>query len=317
MTVTQRGSDIVVALDISNSMLAEDVPPNRMERAKTELNSFPGTPGGQPYRSGIFRRRGFCAMSPDPGLRDRGDFPQDGRARHDVRAGHGHCGVALENRPRAPCQGPGRRPRREPFKPYSWSPTVRILKGTGKKEAEACHKDGIQLIPVGVGEESGGLIPTFDNRGRAAGFMKDEEGKVVMTRLDMASLAKLAAVGGGSPFHIGVDGLAGDRLFAELKRLGRRDLEERRISAYQERYHHSSADCPGLSFALRLLVAIQRGSAFGRKDRKPSWSAVPWWLVGLLVCGLIASGQADRMDWSARRSGNGDLGPGWGKVSGG
>ena len=40
VTVTQRGSDIVVALDISNSMLAEDVLPNRMERAKAELGSF-------------------------------------------------------------------------------------------------------------------------------------------------------------------------------------------------------------------------------------------------------------------------------------
>ena len=40
VTVTQRGSDIVIALDISNSMIAEDVLPNRMERAKTELGSF-------------------------------------------------------------------------------------------------------------------------------------------------------------------------------------------------------------------------------------------------------------------------------------
>jgi len=40
VAVTQRGSDIVVALDISNSMLAEDVPPNRLERAKAELGAF-------------------------------------------------------------------------------------------------------------------------------------------------------------------------------------------------------------------------------------------------------------------------------------
>jgi len=40
VSVTQQGSDIVVALDISNSMLAEDVVPNRMERAKAELGSF-------------------------------------------------------------------------------------------------------------------------------------------------------------------------------------------------------------------------------------------------------------------------------------
>src|SRR5210317_1573188 len=40
VTVTQRGHDVVVALDISNSMLAEDVTPNRLERAKSELVTF-------------------------------------------------------------------------------------------------------------------------------------------------------------------------------------------------------------------------------------------------------------------------------------
>jgi len=40
VTVTQRGRDVVVALDISNSMLAEDVTPNRLERAKAELTTF-------------------------------------------------------------------------------------------------------------------------------------------------------------------------------------------------------------------------------------------------------------------------------------
>ena len=42
VSVTQRGSDIVIALDISNSMLAEDVVPNRLGRAVTELSSFLG-----------------------------------------------------------------------------------------------------------------------------------------------------------------------------------------------------------------------------------------------------------------------------------
>jgi Ca-activated chloride channel family protein len=89
---------------------------------------------------------------------------------------------------------------------------------------------------VGVGEETGGLIPIEDKQGRPAGFMKDDEGNLVMSRLDLASLEKIAGTSGGSAFRLGVDGLAGDRLFAELQRLGRRDLEERRISSYQDRY---------------------------------------------------------------------------------
>ena len=234
VTVTQRGSDIVVALDISNSMLAEDVPPNRMERAKTELGSFLDRLEDSRVGLVYFAGSAFvqCPLTLDYGT--AGIFLN--MAGPDMLSEQGTAiAAALATSRGLLAKG------REGAEGGTFQAILLVtdgedLEGDWENEAELCRKEGIRVIPVGVGEESGGLIPTFDERGRPAGFMKDDEGKVVMTRLDMASLERMTQIGGGSPFRIGVDGLAGDRLFAELERLGRRDLEARRISAAQERY---------------------------------------------------------------------------------
>jgi Ca-activated chloride channel family protein len=296
VTVTQRGSDIVVALDISNSMLAKDVPPNRMERAKTELGSFLGRLEDSRIGLVFFAGAAFvqCPLTLDYGTAEI--FLK--MAGPDMMSEQGTAiATALKTSRELLAKG------REGEGGGTFQAILLVtdgedLEGDWEKEAEACAKEGIRVIPVGVGEESGGLIPTQDKRGRAAGFMKDEEGKVVMTRLDMASLGRLASIGGGSPFRLGVDGLAGDRLFAELKRLGRRDLEERRVSAYQERFILPLM-LALLCFAVRMLLR-PRGMGISRSTGRPGVGMllVLGILTGLVtadvaVAGPIVPGQDD------------------------
>ena len=264
VTVTQQGSDIVVALDISNSMLAEDVPPNRMERAKAELGSFLGRLEDSRIGLVFFAGSAFvqCPLTLDYGTADI--FLK--MAGPDMLSEQGTAiGAALETSRELLAKG------REGEAGGSFQAVLLVtdgedLEGAWEKEAKALLADGVRLIPVGVGEESGGLIPVFDNRGRPAGFMKDEQDNVVMTRLDLAALNEMANISGGSPFRIGVDGLAGDRLFAELKRLGRRDLEERRISAFQERYLIPLL-LAMVCFALPLVLGPRQGKRTGRAAR--------------------------------------------------
>jgi Ca-activated chloride channel family protein len=304
VTVTQQGSDIVVALDISNSMLAEDVPPNRMERAKTELGSFLARLEDSRVGLVFFAGAAFvqCPMTLDYGT--AGIFLK--MAGPDMMSEQGTAiAAALETSRELLAKGREGAPGGT-FQAILLVTDGEDLEGDWEKEAEACRRDGIRVIPVGVGEETGGLIPTQDQRGRAAGFMKDEENKVVMTRLDMASLGKMAAIGGGSPFRLGVDPLAGDRLFAELKRLGKRDFEERRISAYQERFILPLV-LAMLSFALRMLLR-PRGDRSARSGGRPGVSALV--MVGLMI-GLVTHGPAMAGPLEA---GNGDFAQGRGKY---
>jgi len=273
VTVTQRASDIVVALDISNSMLAEDVPPNRMERAKAELRSFIGRLENSRVGLVFFAGAAFvqCPLTLDYGTAEI--FLA--MAGPDMMSQQGTAiGSALEASRALLAKGnEGRLD--GGFQAILLVTDGEDLEGDWEKQAEACRDEGIRVIPVGVGDEKGGLIPAFDRQGREDGFMKDDQGNVVMTRLDLASLEKMAGISGGSTFRVGVDGLAGDRLFAELQRLGKRDLEEKRVSAYQERYVWPlllAMVCFGLRLALRP-----------RRDPRSPQAALTVGLVLLLI----------------------------------
>ncbi len=268
VSVTQRGSDIVVALDISNSMLAEDVPPSRMESAKGELANFLRRLENSRVGLVFFAGSAFvqCPLTLDYGTAEI--FLK--MAGPDMMSEQGTAiGAALATSRGLLAKGRGQEESGS-FQAILLVTDGEDLEGTWEPEASACAKDGIKVIPVGVGEETGGLIPLTDSQGRAAGFMKDDDGSLVMSRLDLASLEKIAGMSGGSTFRIGVDGLAGDRLFAELQRLGRRDLEERRISSFQDRYIWPLA-LALFCFALEMLLhgrdrrsAISERPAFGR-----------------------------------------------------
>ena len=280
VSVTQRGSDIVVALDISNSMLAQDVPPNRMESAKGELASFLERLENSRVGLVFFAGSAFvqCPLTMDYGTAEI--FLR--MAGPDMMSEQGTAiGAALEASRGLLAKGRGAEERGN-FQAILLVTDGEDLEGDWERAAAACVKDGIKVIPVGVGEESGGLIPVQDAQGRDAGFMKDDQGSLVMSRLDLASLEKIAGLSSGSTFRIGVDGLAGDRLFAELQRLGRRDLEERRISSYQDRYLWPLV-LGLLCFALEMLLFSRSAAAAAPGGRAADRRLT---LSGLLVAAL-------------------------------
>ena len=293
VAVTQRGSDIVVALDISNSMLAEDVPPNRMESAKGELTRFLNRLESSRVGLVFFAGSAFvqCPLTLDYGTAEI--FLR--MAGPDMMSEQGTAiAAALETSRGLLAKGRGEG-ERGAFQAILLVTDGEDLEGKWEDQARLCAQDGIKVIPVGVGEESGGLIPVTDKHGRADGFMKDEDGTLVMSRLDLAGLEKLAGMGGGSTFRLGVDGLAGDRLFAELQRLGQRDLEERRISSYQDRYQWPLG-LGILAFALEMLLfSRRRGTQAGHsspvlRGRTASLVLALAVLGGTLTAGNAAAG---------------------------
>lgn len=262
VSVTQRGSDIVIALDISNSMLAEDVLPNRMGRAITELTSFLNRLEDSRVGLVFFAGSAFvqCPLTLDYGTAEI--FL--GMAGPDMMSQQGTAIAAALETSRKLLGKNRDQGQKNNFQAILLVTDGEDLEGDWEQQAEACKKDGIKVIPVGVGDKGGGLIPAFDLHGRPDGFMKDDQGDVVMTRLDLVSLEKMAAIGGGSSFLIGVDGLAGDRLFAELQRLGKRDLEDRRISSFKERYVWP--------LLLALICFVLRMALHARRPNRPAGS---------------------------------------------
>jgi Ca-activated chloride channel family protein len=257
--VKRSGVDLVIALDASTSMLARDVRPSRLERAKLEIAALLDRLKGDRVGIVVFAGEAFvqCPLTVDYSaaklfLRavDPQTMPQQGTA---LAAALGEAMRVLE--------GGGR--------PGAGKAVVLVSdgedqEGAAREAAQALADAGVRLFAAPVGGEIGEPIPLSDARGNVTGYKKDKEGRTVLTRADPAALGELAAVGGGSLLR----GEGGDpglsRLVPELDRMQRGELESRLTVRYDDRY----AIFGWPAFALLLLgAALGEGSLDPRRRR--------------------------------------------------
>jgi Ca-activated chloride channel family protein len=115
--------------------------------------------------------------------------------------------------------------------------------------AESANEAGIRIYTVGVGSPDGVPIPEFDPSGRRAGYKRDENGEVVTTRLDETTLERLARETGGRYLRATPGENELDRLAEEIGEMAGREIEARQVTQYEEQYQIF------LGFALVLLLA--------------------------------------------------------------
>jgi Ca-activated chloride channel family protein len=107
---------------------------------------------------------------------------------------------------------------------------------------------GVRVYPIGVGTPFGEPIPIRDERGSVVGYKKDENGSVVMSRLDEATLQQIASTTGGVYYRSTLaEGEIGS-LMEEIGKLDAAEFESREFTRYEERYQ--------IALALGLLFLI-------------------------------------------------------------
>ncbi|MFO8047456.1 MAG: VWA domain-containing protein [Desulfosudaceae bacterium] len=184
--IQQKGVDLVVALDCSRSMLAEDVDPSRLVRAKREIVDLIGKLAGD--------RLGLVAFGGDAFLQcpltlDYSAFNifLDALTPDFLPRGGTNLGAAVDTSMSA-------------FDTEVASDKAIILitdgeSTTGPDPVAAARKaaeKGVRLFTIGVGAEQGAPVP-----GENGGFKRDDAGRMVVSRLDEETLEKMAAVTGG------------------------------------------------------------------------------------------------------------------------
>jgi Ca-activated chloride channel family protein len=241
-TVRSVGQDIVVAVDLSRSMLAEDVSPNRLERAR--LSIFRLMEGLDGDRIGLvaFAADAFVqsplttdysaaamflgAMSPDL-------MPVQGT----------DLGAAL--RVSLDALDEGARDAR----------VVVVVTDGEDHEAdfetalERAIGSGVRVHVVGIGTTEGAPIPLYDAQGRRDGFVRDEEGTVVTTRLGEETLRSVAERTGARYVAAGVGGAGFDDLVDDLAGGQGEAVEERQVTRFEEQFQIFL----GVALALLLL----------------------------------------------------------------
>jgi Ca-activated chloride channel family protein len=224
----QRGLDIVVAIDTSKSMLAEDVAPNRLTRAKLaalDLKRLAKTD-----RVGLVAFAGSAFLQCPLSLDDEA-FRQSVNALdvNIIPQGGTAIAEAIETAQAA-------------FKDKSDNHKVLVLFTDGEdhdghavEAAKSAAKEGMRIFTVGVGSANGELLKITDAKGRSD-FVKDEQGNVVKSHLNEGLLQEVAKATEG--FYMLLSGAnAMDVLYERgLAPLPKTERSDRRVKRYHERY---------------------------------------------------------------------------------
>lgn len=266
----RRGVDVVVALDFSKSMLARDVRPSRIERAKAELTRLIGDLEGD--RIGVVAFAGEAMEFPMTTdyralslfFRDLGpyDMPVGGtaiaRALVSAKRLMERADTRSDNAPDAQ-----RRSR------------VVILMTDGEdhegdpvEAARELADAGIRVFAVGIGSRSGEPIPTYAPDGTWTGYLRDDEGNVVTTALteeNERQLREVAEATDGRYFRAPRGQVGVDQIRAELRRMEQHENESRRVTVHEARY--ALLLLP--AFLLLLLEALLPEAWIGRRKRRP------------------------------------------------
>ncbi|MCM8776255.1 MAG: VWA domain-containing protein [Candidatus Omnitrophica bacterium] len=227
--VKRKGLDIVIALDVSKSMLAEDIKPNRLEAAKREIKSLIHILKGDRIAIVGFAGDAFlhCPLTLDYGT---AKLFVDHLDIDSVPLGGTDIGGAIRTAIKA-------------FEGHEKKHRVLILITDGEdhrekvmEAVEAAKKQGIVIFPIGIGKKEGAPIPLVDDQGRKS-FVKDREGKVVLSRLDPVLLQKIALMTGGKKGSIGTGSFPLEEIYqTEVSRMERKEMEASRQQRFEHRF---------------------------------------------------------------------------------
>ena len=251
--IQRKGIDIVVALDISNSMLAQDIKPDRLSRAKQALFKLIDRLEGDRIGIIIFAGKAYTQL---PITTDYAaakmfvstispkDIPSQGTA----------IGEAIE-------LGMGS------FDDNKHSKAIIIItdgenhEGNATESATAASQMGITVYTIGMGLPDGSPIPIINSYGQQTGFKKDRDGTTVITRLNEVMLQQIAAAGKGDYVRANNTQAGLSKIFEKINALEKSEIETRMFTDYEDQFQYF------LGFGL-LLLFIE----FLIFDRKTKWA---------------------------------------------
>jgi len=293
--VEREGIDLVIALDTSLSMLAEDMKPNRLERAKHEMIDL--IRGLQGDRVGIVAFSGdaaaVCPLTVDYDAalmftRSIDVYTVSTPGTAIARAIRASVALfdAQDNRDR-----------------------VIILvtdgenqSGNPKKEAVDAGRRGIRIFTIGIGNPSGELIPERGTDGSITGYKKNRQGETVLTRLDESALQQIASASGGKYLPATNEGLELKVLYDAISGMHRGKISGQFVERRKERFWIALIAAGVLLLVDLMLGSVASGARRGRSILHSGMRAAVAVLALATLWALPA--RAGTIDAGKVRSGN-------------
>ena len=255
----RSGSDVAICLDLSNSMMAEDIQPNRLERAKRVVSNLLGELAGDRVSLVAFAGSSFIQM---PLTDDYGAtklFLDDMDCRLISEQGTA-IGDAIDKAMQTLGYGDEDR---EWVKGRNRAIIV-ISDGENHEDdaigaARNAAREGVCVCTIGMGLADGAPIPE-GNGGRRTDYKRDRSGNVVMTHLNEQMLRDIAAAGDGVYVHASHAGSSLGDITRLIEKLDKDEYSEALFAVYESRF--------GYPLAAALLCLLAEVVIFERRNRK-------------------------------------------------
>ena len=230
----REGIDIMIAIDVSKSMEALDVTPgpiSRLTKAKQEIRSLIDPERLRGDRVGLtaFAGEAFiqCPLTLDYSAAkmfldviDTDIIPAPGTA----------VGEAI----RKAITGFNQQERKH---------KVLVLLTDGEDHdtdpegaAEDARKEGVKVYTVGIGNPDGEPIPIYNQRSERVGFKKDDNGEVIVSKMDETTLQKIALTTGGKYYRATPSELELDKIYDDISKMEKKELEGKLLLQYDDRF---------------------------------------------------------------------------------
>lgn len=231
-SIQQEGRDLLVAVDVSRSMLAQDVEPNRLSLTKQKIHTLVERLGSDRVGLVLFSGTAFLQC---PLTSDRAAFFMflDAIDVETISSGSTALDEAMRKSLEVFQQVPSRQNK------------ILVIFTDGEDFStnladiqQVAQQEKMNIFTMGVGTAQGAPIPVFDEKGKQIGHQKDKKGSVVISRLDETMLQNIAQETSGVYVRVIPENDRDiDVLVNKVAGYEKERFEDKKIARMQEQYH--------------------------------------------------------------------------------
>ncbi|MPQ46416.1 VWA domain-containing protein [Marinifilum sp. N1E240] len=247
--IKRKGVEVVIALDVSNSMMAQDIQPNRLERAKRAISKMVDKLNNDKIGLIVFAGEAYTQLPITTDYASAKLFLSS--ISTDIVPIQGTAiGSAINLATKS-------------FTPDSEASKAIIVITDGENHeddavaaAEMAQSLGITVHTIAMGLPEGAPIPV---RAGSSDFRRDDEGNVVISKLDQKMVEEIAVAGGGKPVIANNTTTGLNVLFKEINKMNKTELEAKVYAAYDEKFQ--------IFLAIGVLLLFLEMFVLERKNR--------------------------------------------------
>jgi len=250
-TEKREGVELIIALDVSNSMMAEDIQPNRLERAKRAISRLIDRLQDDKIGLIVFAGDAYTQLPITSDYNSAKLFLNSVNTQIVPKQGTA-IGAAIDLAHNS-------------FTPSGEANKAIIVITDGENHeddavsaAKDALDDGIIVHTIGMGLPSGSPIPVLRNG--QTDYLKDRDGKVVVTKLNEKMLEQIAAAGQGIYVRANNAQVGLNALFDEINKMEKQEMETRTFSEYDDQFQYFFAI--GLFLLLLEFVILERKNKY-------------------------------------------------------